>query len=125
MSVMYESNIVDRAPGHPATPAILTLFCGADLINVLLESSGSVAMYYQTLHEHPMAFGYISRVPRSVHRRDLALHETINAAYRSGDYRPLAEQGFRYIVIDAQARVATDELRLLWEDDWARIYALP
>lgn len=60
-----------------------------------LASNGPQALYYQTVHHKPIAFGYISRTPTSVDQADLALSALILAgawdeAARSG--------GFRYVI---------------------------
>ena len=38
-----------------------------------LAASESLGLYYQTVHERPMAFGYTSRTPTSVRQRDLEI----------------------------------------------------
>ncbi len=60
-----------------------------------LASNGPQALYYQTVHQKPMAFGYVSRTPTSVDQADLALSRLIltgawDEAVRAG--------GFRYVI---------------------------
>ena len=43
-----------------------------------LASSPAEAMYYQTFHVKPLVFGYVSRIPRSVARKDAALATLIS-----------------------------------------------
>lgn len=60
-----------------------------------LASNGPQALYYQTVHHKPMAFGYISRTPTSVDLADLALTQLIIG----GEWEEAARQnGFRYVV---------------------------
>ncbi|HYE86749.1 MAG TPA: hypothetical protein VEA16_10370, partial [Vicinamibacterales bacterium] len=60
-----------------------------------LASNGPQALYYQTVHEKPIGFGYISRTPTSVDLADQALAKLI----LSGSWEEAARvNGFRYIV---------------------------
>lgn len=60
-----------------------------------LASNGPQALYYQTVHHKPIAFGYISRTPASVDRADMALASLI----REGAWDDAARlNGFRYVV---------------------------
>lgn len=60
-----------------------------------LASNAAVALYYQTVHQKPQAFGYVSRTPASVGERDAALAALI----RAGQWEQIArDYGFRYIV---------------------------
>ena len=43
----------------------------------LVTSGTGLPLYYQTIHKKPLAFGYISRIPTSVDRKDTVLSETI------------------------------------------------
>ena len=43
----------------------------------LVTSEPTLQLYYQTIHQKPIAFGYISRVPTSVDKKDEVLSETI------------------------------------------------
>ena len=75
-----------------------------------LASNASVTLYYQTLHQKPQAFGYISRTPTSVGERDAALAALI----RAGEWEQIArDYGFRYIVKGQRSalRLATVEKR--------------
>ena len=60
-----------------------------------LASNGPQALYYQTVHHKPIAFGYISRTPTSVDLADLALSRQI----LSGAWDEAARaNGFRYVI---------------------------
>jgi hypothetical protein len=60
-----------------------------------LASSPAAAMYYQTVYNKPLVFGYVSRVPRSVARKDAALTTLIG----DEDYEHLChDYGIQYIV---------------------------
>ena len=76
----------------PYVAALRDLPAGAVLD---LASNGPLALYYQTAHEKPIAFGYISRTPTSVDADDQALAAMI----LRGDWdRIAAERHFTYIV---------------------------
>lgn len=59
------------APQIPAYVAELRRLPEGAILD--LASAAPEALLYQTLHEKPMVFGYISRVPRSVYDRDQAI----------------------------------------------------
>jgi len=84
----------------------------------------SLALYYQTVHRRPMAFGYVSRFPESVLERDRRLA----AALGRRDLRAVRrEHGVRYVVIpvasDARRRPSSDP-PVVFEDAAMRIYDL-
>jgi hypothetical protein len=60
-----------------------------------LASGAAHALYYQTVHGKPIAFGYISRTPASVDQSDLA----VAALVREGQWEELVRRyHFTYIV---------------------------
>lgn len=60
-----------------------------------LASPQPAAMYYQTIHGKPLAFGYISRLPQSVVRKDTVLMTIV----RDQDYRrACTDFAIRYVV---------------------------
>jgi hypothetical protein len=77
------------------------------------------AMYYQTIHEKPYAFGYVSREPASAAteklRKQLAAETLDVAALRR-------EWGFDYFVTPATTDVPAAEL--VYDDGQTRIYSL-
>jgi hypothetical protein len=65
-----------------------------------LASNASATLFYQTIHHKPLAFGYISRTPGSVARRDAELAALI----RDGQWDRIArEYDFRYVVKGARS----------------------
>ncbi len=57
-----------------------------------------LSMYFQTIHEHPLAFGYISRAYLSMFHHRVAKEERYNA----GDFGGLRDDfGFRYLLVPA------------------------
>ena len=80
----------------PVLPPYVTALAALPEGSVIdLASNGPQALYYQTVHEKPMAFGYISRTPTSVDRADLALRDLIVA----GSWEEAARAGgFRYVI---------------------------
>lgn len=74
------------------TPALASLPEGSVID---LSDTDGAALYAQTLHQKPQAFGYISRTPESVVARDAQ----IRTAITSTDYRVLCQTyGFTYII---------------------------
>jgi hypothetical protein len=59
-----------------------------------LASNGPQALYHQTIHGKPIAFGYISRTATSVDNADQELARQI----LNGLWEELASRGFRYVV---------------------------
>ena len=85
-----------------------------------LQAGLGWSLYYQTVHEKPLAFGYISRTPASleVRRRSILL------AAQRGNYADICRRpGVGYLVVEAEK--ACPGLRLLYRDGSARIYACP
>jgi hypothetical protein len=58
-------------PEHPRYVEVLKNLPEGAVLD--LASPSTWALYYQTVHEKKMAFGYISRIPASVQRRDALL----------------------------------------------------
>jgi hypothetical protein len=79
-----------------AVPSYVTALEGLPEGAVIdLASNGPQALYYQTVHGKPIAFGYISRTPTSVDQADMALAGLIT----SGSWdRAALDHGFRYVV---------------------------
>jgi hypothetical protein len=62
-----------------------------------LSQSMSLPLYYQIIHEKPIALGYVARLPRSVYERDLELARTFGAR-RFAELRE--RYGIRYILAE-------------------------
>jgi hypothetical protein len=84
----------------------------------LLDLSGrdaSLALYYQTIHEKPMAFGYVSRASRSV----LAAQARLASDIQSGHFLTIRDRyGFRYVLTDT---VGQPPPGLLYEGEGVRV----
>ncbi|MDA0578341.1 MAG: hypothetical protein O3B24_09605 [Verrucomicrobia bacterium] len=81
------------------------------------------AMYYQTMHAHPLAFGYISRAHTTL-RQQKAEKE---AVYNAGNYRDLRDvYGFRYMLTPAGTAVqaACPEAVRIYRDERVDLYDL-
>jgi hypothetical protein len=76
-------------------------------------------LYYQTLYDRPMAFGYISRVPASVLRRD----RRIALLGRIHDFSALRALGFVYLVLPRTTPEAG--LPIVYSGDQVVIQQLP
>ena len=87
---------------EPAVPAyvraLATLPAGAAID---LASDAPLALYYQTIHHKPIAFGYISRTPASVDRADQALAALI----LNGEWERAARD-FRFTYVVKAERAA-------------------
>jgi len=57
----------------------------------------TLALYYQTIHEKPIAFGYVSRIPTSVYLKDQELEQVINHEQYHLLY---PEYNIRYLIMD-------------------------
>lgn len=94
---------------------------GGGIIDVLTKRTP--ALYYQTIHEKPVAFGYVARVPQSVRNKEKAVKQLI----RDRDFKSLhTGWGFRYLVAGVQQEdVFTHPmLHLLYRDHEACVYEL-
>jgi hypothetical protein len=85
------------------------------------RSSKFHALYYQTVHQRPMAYGYIARVSKSVDEKSSELRR----AFEAGDYEKLyREYGFRYLVIPSAMNLVAALGTPLYQDNDAQIYDL-
>jgi hypothetical protein len=79
------------------------------------------ALYYQTVHQRPMAFGYIARVSSSVDARSRELRRV----FETGDYEKLyRDYGFRYLILPGNMSVVAALGSPLYHDNDAQIYDL-
>jgi hypothetical protein len=86
-----------------------------------VRSSKFHALYYQTVHQRPMAFGYISRPTRSVDEKSRELRRV----FETGDYEKLyREYGFRYLVLPREMNLVAALGPPLYQDNDAQIYDL-
>lgn len=86
---------------NPTVPGYVTALAALPPGPVLdLASNAPQALHYQTVHQHPIAFGYIARTPASVDVRDRELAGLI----ARGDWDAIArEHHFRYVVKGARS----------------------
>ena len=86
-----------------------------------VRSSKFHALYYQTVHQRPMAYGYIARVARSVDAKSTDLRRV----FEMGDYARLySEYGFRYLILPRDMNVVAALGAPLYQDNDAQIYDL-
>lgn len=79
------------------------------------------ALYYQTVYQKPMAYGYIARVSRSVEIKSNELRRV----FAMGDYEKLySEYGFRYLILPRSMNVVATLGQPLYQDTDAQIYDL-
>ncbi len=86
-------------------------------------ASPALALYYQTIHEKPMAFGYLSRIPRSVNIKDQKLRQVIRDKQYISLYR---DYNIRYLVTDADTDIVIKypSIRMLYHDSKVKLYDL-
>ena len=86
-----------------------------------VRSSKFHALYYQTVHQRPMAFGYISRTTKSVDDKTRELRRV----FEMGEYEKLyREYGFRYLIIPHDMNLTAALGSPLYKDTDAQIYDL-
>ena len=86
-----------------------------------VRSSKFHALYYQTVHQRPMAFGYIARVSSSVDAKSRELRRV----FETGDYAKLyRDYGFRYLILPHEMNVVAALGSPLYQDGDAQIYDL-
>jgi hypothetical protein len=78
-----------------------------------LVSDQSYALYFQTIHEKPLAFGYVAREPESVAARDRALDAVLKQKRLD---RLWPEYRIRYVISREQALGDWTGARTVWED---------
>lgn len=84
-----------------------------------LVSTPSEALYYQTIHQKPIAAGYIARIPQSVLINDLILSKIIKAK----DFDVLCrEYGFKYLL--TQEMTDKPQLKIIASENNNFLYEL-
>jgi len=91
----------------------------------LVTKNPTYALYYQTIHGKPVAFGYISRVPTSVTNEDY----TLTQAIKKQDYGELWDTyHIRYIVTQDALQTLVSQpyisVELVSDQNNIRIYRL-
>jgi hypothetical protein len=82
-------------------------------------SDKSLQLYDAVLDDHPLAFGYISRTPASVSRKDARLDQAIE----QHDYPRLCADGFRYVTSPAN-RAWPPPARLIYDGGGTLVYRI-
>ena len=92
-----------------------------------LVHPGQVAMYFQTFHHRPIAYGYTSRVTQSI----AIAEQQLTAAAQGGDYFKLcSEYGLGYLVAPANKDLLLpdnkqpDSLNLLYQGQGVQLFKL-
>ncbi len=88
-----------------------------------MVSRPTLALYLQTIHEKPVAFGYVARIPTSVREEE----RTIKRLVRDNDYSTLfCGYHFKYLVTHAEEQIARDDPSpgLVYQDGEVAIYDL-
>lgn len=85
-------------------------------------SNQTLMLYYQTIHEKPLALGYVARIPKSVTDVDFQLR----AVFDQRDFAQLRDVfGIRYVVARTEMEPPRGvPARTLYEDPRVRIYDL-
>ena len=105
----------------PYVEVLKTLPDDGGIIDVVSRST--LALYYQTIHEKPMAFGYVARIPTSVRNKE----QTIRELVRNKEYGILyCRYGLKYLVTHAKQGPPKDESfpGVLYQDSKVAIYDL-
>ena len=71
-------------------------------------------MYYATIYEHPLAGGYLSRMPTSVSRKDA---KYIAEVFNKGDFNQMIQDGFRFLIIRSPHKYTRLHYRMIYMDD--------
>jgi hypothetical protein len=83
--------------------------------------TGPWQLRHQTIHEKPMAFGYVTRLPKSVDQKDFEIF----ADLEQGRYNELCTQHkIRYVTLPPNRPLKTSEYPIIYWDQQALIYDL-
>ena len=110
--------LVDSLPqpipcSRPAIPEYVTVLSHLPRSGAVLDPLGDqyLALYYQTIHQLPLADGYVSRLPLSVARTLISKYDDASA----GRYQQLLHRyNVRYVVTRSAAAQPTAEGLTLW-----------
>jgi hypothetical protein len=110
--------LVDSLPqpiprSRPAIPEYVTILSHLPRSGAVLDPLGDqyLALYYQTIHQLPLADGYVSRLPLSVARTLISKYDDASA----GRYQQLLRRyNVRYVVTRSAAAQTTAEGLTLW-----------
>jgi hypothetical protein len=84
-------------------------------LNQFYDAAPSLNLFYQTVHEKPLAFGYLARIPRTVEQKDNELASAIRNE-RFGRLWP--DYHFRYVVSEDSSHTLRDwpGIAIIWTD---------
>jgi hypothetical protein len=89
------------------------------VIDALQESEKS--LYYQTIHRHPLAWGYLSREPTSIHHWKLDLIDVL----RRRDWDTICrDYAIAYVVTNKMFAAESEKLAAVYADDEVKLWAL-
>lgn len=83
----------------------------------------TLSLYFQTIHEKPLVFGYVSRIPKSLDEKN----DVLSFLFQRKDFARLYQDfGIKYFIVPEQLEIKDDRLsvRLLGEDGYAKLYGL-
>jgi hypothetical protein len=107
---------------RPVIPEYVTVLSHLPRSGAVLDPMGDqyLALYYQTIHQMPLADGYVSRLPLSVTQALLGKYDDANA----GRYQQLLHRyNVRYVVMRSTAAPTTAEGLTLWySDEGVKLY---
>jgi len=107
---------------RPVIPEYVTVLSHLPHSGAVLDPMGDqyLALYYQTIHQLPLADGYVSRLPLSVTQALLAKYDDATA----GRYQQLLHRyNVRYIVMRSNTAQPTPQGLTLWyAGDGVRLY---
>lgn len=87
-----------------------------------MVSTATFALYFQTIHEKPLAFGYVSRIPENVLRKNDYLMQLLEKGKFSVLYQ---EFQFRYLISKKIIRTSIDNpIHVIFQEGDIRIYDL-
>jgi hypothetical protein len=110
-----------QPPVPPYVRILKTLPEDGGIIDMV--SRPTLALYLQTIHEKPVAFGYVARIPTSVREEE----RTIKQLVRDNDYSTLyCGYQLKYLVTHAEEQIAKDDQSpgLVYQDSEVAIYDL-
>jgi hypothetical protein len=112
--------VTTSAPTVPAYVSVLKELPGAGGV-LDTVSSPTLALYYQTIHQKPLAFGYVSRVPRSVYEKDRELAKALKASDYSSLWRVYQ---IRYLITGHATEGLRNSSTAVWSDGSMGIFDL-
>ena len=118
---MWPAQMPSTRAAHPRYVDVLKRLPGPGAVYDAAAPSPTWQLYYQTVHEKPIAGGYISRVPTSVNREDRALEAAVVAGQVS---RLCSGFAIRYYTTPANHPIAGSQFPKIYSGPDALIYDL-